>query len=198
MDLRAHCTLSVTRALDVILASMRKVASVLLLSMVCLAQSATVGPAVAPELRLTDTDGAVHDLTEFRGKPVVLNFWATWCAPCAVEMPWLVDAHKKNPGVAFIAVSLDDKTTAAYIPKYRKTMNMKMPVWLGGTDADLTRFGVGPAMPSTVFIDEKGAIVGRVIGQLKKKDLEARLAWFNGDRNLPAPPALVDNSGKKN
>src|SRR5207245_4206477 len=64
----------------------------------------------APDFELRSLDGGRVSLSELRGKPVLLNFWATWCAPCRVEMPWLVELHEKYraQGLQIIGVSLDD------------------------------------------------------------------------------------------
>jgi thiol-disulfide isomerase/thioredoxin len=167
-------------------------------SVQALAQTApekTIDPAAPAELELRDLSGRSHSLQEYRGQFVVLNFWATWCAPCQDEMPLLVKASKKfaSRDLIVVAVSIDDKSTLKYVPKFIKNSGMDMPVWIGGTLEDMEKLGVGPGVPSTVLIDKDGKIISRVIGQLRKNDLGTRLEWMLGDRTSPSPPPLLNN-----
>lgn len=151
------------------------------------------------ELQLKDLSGKPHSLADYRGEFVVLNFWATWCAPCQSEMPMLVKANKKfaSQDVVVIAASIDENSTLQYVPKFIKNEGMEMPVWIGATAADMERLGVGPGLPSTAFIDKDGKIISRIIGQLKKNDLEPRIEWMLGARTGTPPPAIADNTKKK-
>src|SRR5271155_5628159 len=65
---------------------------------------------VAPDFTLQSLDGKTVRLSDFRGKPVVLNFWATWCGPCKIEMPWFVDLQRQygSQGLQIVGVALDD------------------------------------------------------------------------------------------
>src|SRR5579864_2633574 len=84
------------------------------------ALSAGAGEA-APSLELHDLKGAPHKLAEFRGKPVVLNFWATWCVPCAAEMPLLSEMQTQyKDKVLFIAASIDDEGMKPQIEAFIK------------------------------------------------------------------------------
>jgi thiol-disulfide isomerase/thioredoxin len=164
------------------------------------AAAAKTAPAdtVPAELQLNDVAGKSHSLADYRGKFVVLNFWATWCAPCQDEMPLLVKANKKfaDRGLVVIAASIDESDTLRYVPKFVQNENMDFPVWVGARLADMEKLGVGPGMPSTAFIDKDGRITSRVIGQLKKNDLEARIEWMLGSRTGTPPQAVADNMKK--
>lgn len=150
----------------------------------------------APEIALADLNGQKHALADFRGKIVVLNFWATWCIPCEEEMPLLKEVQKKHgERVTVIAVSLDEENNRANVENFVKRHKLNFPVWMGGTTADLGRFGLGEALPGTAFIDEEGRIVGRVLGMLKKKQLRHRVAWMLGERKGKPPEALINNLG---
>jgi len=151
------------------------------------------------ELQLKDLSGTRHSLSDYRGKFVVLNFWATWCAPCQNEMPMLAKANKKygSQSLVVIAASIDESSTLQYVPKFIQNENMDMPVWIGATLADMEKLEVGPGLPSTVFIDKDGKIISRIIGQLKKNDLQPRNQWMLGARTRTPPPALADNMKKK-
>jgi len=153
----------------------------------------------APGLELLDLQGAKHTLADFRGKPVVLNFWATWCVPCAAEMPLLSEMQNRyKDKVLFIAASVDDEDVqpeiAAFIKKHKGDA---LTVMTGPTLDSLHDFGLAPAMPGTVFIDAEGNIVDRVSGALKRPDLEQRLRKLLGEPEpSPAPKAATKNARK--
>src|SRR3981081_4084386 len=102
------------------------------------------------DLTLKDMKGQKVRLRDYRGKVVVLNFWATWCGPCKAELPMLVEAAKDygSRGVVFVAVSLDDEKTKQYVPAFVSEHHIGFPVWLGATGDDLGKLGMGEAVPA--------------------------------------------------
>jgi cytochrome c biogenesis protein CcmG, thiol:disulfide interchange protein DsbE len=159
-----------------------------ILAILSCALSARAGDA-APSLDLQDLKGAPHKLEEFRGKPVVLNFWATWCVPCAAEMPLLSEMQTQyKDKILFIAASIDDDDVkpeiAAFVKKHKGDA---LTVMTGATLDNLQDFGVAQAMPGTVFIDAQGNIVDRVSGALKRDDLESRLQKLAAGILVPSP-----------
>lgn len=145
------------------------------------------------DLALTAMDGRKVRLHESLGKPVVLNFWATWCLPCREEMPLMEEAAKVwgGRGVVFIGASLDDNKTRKNIPAFLDEFKITFPVWTGATAGDLARLHLGNAVPDTAFLDSDGVIFARVRGEIRKAELEERLDWVTGDRSRPAPAAMV-------
>jgi len=145
------------------------------------------------DLTLKNAGGQRVRLRDYRGKVVVLNFWATWCGPCRTELPMLVEAEKdyRNRGVVFIAASLDDEKTREHVPAFVATHRIEFPVWMGASGDDLARLEMGEAVPATAFVDQEGRIVSRVLGQLRKGEVNERLDWLIGDRSGPPPQALV-------
>lgn len=139
-----------------------------------------------PSLKLHDLKGAPHMLEDYRGKPVLLNFWATWCVPCAAEMPLLNEMQKQYEGkVLFIAASIDDEDMKPQIETFiKKHQGDALTVMMGATLDSLDDFGVNKGMPGTVFIDADGKIIDRITGALKRPDLEQRLHKLAGE---PAP-----------
>lgn len=150
------------------------------------------------ELTLKDAIGQKVNLRDYRGKIVVLNFWATWCGPCNDEMPMIVEIEKEyqSRGVVFVAASLDDAKTKSRIPAFVSKYQVGFPVWYGATGDDLAKLSLGEAVPDTAFLDQEGHIVARVLGQMRKEELKDRLDWLTGDRTGPAPQPLVKHVGK--
>jgi thiol-disulfide isomerase/thioredoxin len=145
------------------------------------------------ELNLKDMHGQKVRLRDYRGKVVVLNFWATWCGPCKAELPMLVEAAKDygSRGVVFVAASLDDEKTKQLVPAFVSAHQIGFPVWLGATGDDLAKLGLGEAVPATAFLDQEGHIQARILGQLRQEDLKERLDWLTGDKTGPPPQAVV-------
>lgn len=119
----------------------------------------------APDFVLTDLNDKPQRLSDFRGKVVFLNFWATWCKPCREEMPSMEVLHKnfEKDGLVILAVSIDRVTTTKDIPPFIKGMNLTFPVLIdswGKTDKPYKRMGV----PETFIIDQQGVIREIVIG----------------------------------
>src|SRR6476659_3452638 len=119
----------------------------------------------APDFWLSDLNDKPYRLTDFRGKVVFLNFWATWCKPCREEMPWMEILNKnfEKDGLVILAVSIDRVTTTKDIPPFVKGMNLTFPVLIdswGRTDKPYKRMGV----PETFIIDQEGIIREIVIG----------------------------------
>ncbi len=157
-----------------------------------------VGRERIADLKLRDLNGQSVRLRDYRGRIVVLNFWATWCAPCNEEMPRLISAEKqyRSSGVLFIGASLDDRKSRRKVTQFVSTYQMSFPVWIGATGEDLARFGMGDAVPSTAFIDRDGRIVERVEGSILPDELEERIEWLLGDRTTPGPQPLIKHLGR--
>jgi thiol-disulfide isomerase/thioredoxin len=145
------------------------------------------------ELTLQDANGRKVHLRDLCGKPVVLNFWATWCEPCNAEMPMLVEMEKRyaDRGVVFIGASLDDSKTKSKIPEFLAKYQIGFPIWSGAVADDLDKLKLGVAVPATAFIDADGHIVARILGQAKSEEVKERLDWLTGDSSAPAPAALL-------
>jgi len=156
--------------------------------------SLTVAGEKPAELKLRDLAGRKVRLSDYRGKILVLNFWATWCGPCREEMPMLVEAEKTwtAKGVTFIAVSLDDDHTRTNIPKFIERYRVEFPVWTGASSDELDKLRLGIGVPDTAFLNEEGVIVARVLGEIRRNELDERLDWLTGNRQSPPPLALIN------
>lgn len=155
-------------------------------------------PAPA-SLELKDIQGNAHNLSEYHGQVVVLNFWATWCIPCKSEMPIFVEAYKKyhDRGVVFLAASVDDDNTRKYVAKYAHTYKMEFPILLNANADIMHDLGLGEGIPATLFFDSEGNIAGKILGQAKKKDVMHRIEWLLGNREGQPPAAITDTNNKK-
>jgi thiol-disulfide isomerase/thioredoxin len=167
--------------------------AVFLLTISTLPLAVAAKEAPKSDLTLKDASGQKVRLRDLRGKIVVLNFWATWCGPCKAEMPLLVEAEKDygGRGVVFVGASLDDEQSKGQVPAFTAMHKVDFPIWYGATGDDLAKLGLGEAVPATAFLDQEGHIVARVLGQLRKEEVQERLDWLTGDRRGPAPEAVV-------
>lgn len=158
-----------------------------------LAALATGADAPKADLTLQDARGQKVRLRDLRGKPVVLNFWATWCGPCNAEMPMLVEMEKQYSarGVLFIGASLDEAKTKARIPAFLSEHKVTFPVWFGATADDLDKLKLGNAAPATAFLDAEGRIVARILGQARPGEVKERLDWLTGDQSGTPPLPVV-------
>jgi thiol-disulfide isomerase/thioredoxin len=126
----------------------------------------------APDFSLESLDGKTTRLSDFRGKAVLLNFWATWCGPCKIEMPWFVDFQKQygSQGLQIVGVAMDDASKED-IGKFAKDMGVNYPILIG-KEAVGDQYGGVPALPETFLIARDGKIVDKIIGLRGKAEIE--------------------------
>lgn len=128
------------------------------------ATAAVTDLGLAPDFSLTDLSGNTLDLASYRGKVVLLDFWATWCVPCREEIPHFVELQDKyrDAGLAVIGISVDDEV--APVREYYRTLRMNYPVAMG--DAALAaRYGGVLGVPIAFIIDREGRIQRKHAGQ---------------------------------
>jgi thiol-disulfide isomerase/thioredoxin len=126
----------------------------------------------APDFSLESLDGQTMRLSDFRGKAVLLNFWATWCGPCKIEMPWFVDFQKQygSQGLQIVGVAMDDGSKED-IAKFARDMSVNYPILLGKESVG-DQYGGVPALPETFLIARDGKIVDKIIGLRGKAEIE--------------------------
>jgi peroxiredoxin len=146
------------------------------------------GPA--PDFTLQSLDGNSMRLSDLRGKAVLLNFWATWCSPCKIEMPWFIELQKQYgaQGLQIVGVAMDDSSKED-IAKFAKEMGVNYPVLLGKEEVGEAYGGV-PALPETFFIGRDGKIVDKIIGLKGKAEIEDSIKRALNTR-APNPPATA-------
>ncbi|ASV69769.1 TlpA disulfide reductase family protein [Cytobacillus sp. FSL W7-1323] len=130
----------------------------------------------APEFKLQTIEGKNVSLTEFRGKKVMLNFWATWCAPCKQEMRDFQSFYqnKKDTNIEIIAINIDTKSN---VSKYVERLGITFPVLLDENDQVNEIYQV-MVIPTTYFIDEKGVIRDKYYSAMPLSLIKEKLKQF--------------------
>jgi len=128
---------------------------------------------MAPDFTLNDASGLPVKLSEFRGKVVLLNFWATWCAPCAQEIPWFVEFQHSDEqrGFAVLGVSMDEDGWHSVQP-YIREKRINYPVMIGNSEV-ASLFGGLHAIPLTLIIDRSGRIAAVHAGLCSRNEYES-------------------------
>jgi cytochrome c biogenesis protein CcmG/thiol:disulfide interchange protein DsbE len=153
----------------------------------------------APDFTLKDADGKVVKLSDYKGKVVLLDFWATWCAPCKIEIPWFMDIQRKvkDRGFEVLGVAMDDEGWEVVKPfAARMAINYRLVI---GNDMTAQAYGGVDALPTTFLIDRNGKIAAVHVGLASKKEFEdgieqllndpAPEGGIVGDRAAVSPPA---------
>ena len=141
----------------------------------------------APAFSLEDLSGKKVSLADYKGKAVLVNFWATWCGPCKIETPWLVELRNQYSAKGFeilgISAEGDDLAPSdkegwakdkAAIGKFVQEEHMPYPVLIDG-DSLSKPYGGLDAMPTSFFVDRNGKVVAATMGITSKDDIESNI-----------------------
>ncbi|MGZ4789141.1 MAG: peroxiredoxin family protein [Terriglobales bacterium] len=141
---------------------------------------------VAPDFTLTTLDGEQVKLSDYRGKAVLLNFWATWCGPCKVEIPWFMDLERQYgaQGLVVLGVAMDDDGKNS-VSKFAKEMKIDYTVLLGNDDV-ADQYGGVAGLPTTFYLDRNGKIVKKIEGLAGEGDIEDAIKAALGRGNSTA------------
>src|ERR1700733_11404459 len=130
-------------------------------------------PATVPDLKLPDLAGQQKSLRAFLGQPLIINFWATWCAPCRREIPLLRELRQRHQAehLEVVGIALD---FAAAVRQYLQQMPIDYPLLIGeqGGYGAAEQFGVQAVLPFSVFADAESRIVAVKIGELHREEAE--------------------------
>jgi cytochrome c biogenesis protein CcmG/thiol:disulfide interchange protein DsbE len=145
----------------------------------------------APGFALEDLSGKKVSLASYRGKAVLINFWATWCAPCKIETPWLVELRNQYAAQGFevLGISADDldrgdpqklSEEKKEIARFVEQMHIPYPVLIDG-DSVSTPYDGLDALPASFFVDREGTVVAAQLGLTSKEEIEANIRKALGE-----------------
>lgn len=146
--------------------------------------SQTVQTSAPERFALRNIYGTRYSWSQFLGKPFVINFWATWCAPCRVEIPAFkkLYAEYQPRGLEVVAISMDDSRTVAQVVPFIEYFQVPWVV-LYGDERTAMEFQIGPNIPVTIFFDAAGNETARYVGMLPEETLRRELEAL-----FPSPP----------
>jgi thiol-disulfide isomerase/thioredoxin len=150
--------------------------------LVAACQPANAAPVIggaAPDVMLPSLSGETLSLSQLKGKPVLMNFWATWCVPCREEMPMIVDAAKKyeRTGLSVLAVNVQEGE--ALVKPFVDEFALPFPILMDKDGAVVNRYRVR-GIPTTVFIDREGIIRSVYLGPMTEEILNTQLRTILG------------------
>ena len=150
--------------------------------------SASGKDRLAPDFVLPSLDGKSMQLSDFHGKVVLLNFWATWCVPCKVEMPWFVELQKRygTSGLQVVGIAMDDASQAD-LRKFTNDLGVNYPILIGN-DKVGDAYGGVQFLPVTFYIDRDGRVVDKVFGLKTKNEVENEIKKAFERPNEKGPP----------
>lgn len=157
-------------------------------------QSSTARHAMAADFTLKDANGATVKLSDYRGQVVLLNFWATWCGPCGIEVPWFTEFEQryKSRGFAVLGVSMDEDGWSAVKP-YVADHKINYRVLLGN-DSIAQLYGGLDSLPTSFVIDKQGRVAYPPhIGLISKNEYVNEIQCLLGDQ--PATSVSSDSAG---
>jgi len=153
-------------------------------------------PERVPQLELPATDGRIHRLTDWEGRPLVVNFWATWCEPCRREIPLLQALRREQSanGLEIVGIAVDSRES---VQKYATEHQIGYPLLVGEREGlqAAAAFGMETVLPFSVFADREGRVVTLKVGELHRDEAELILARIQdlqaGKLSLAAAQAQI-------
>jgi thiol-disulfide isomerase/thioredoxin len=148
----------------------------------------------APDFELKALDGKTVHLSDYRGKAVLLNFWATWCQPCKIEMPWFAELQKQYgpEGLQIVGIAVDEDASPQDLADFAGKLGVNYPILVGKESVE-DLFGGVQFLPATLYINREGKIVDKVFGLKGRGEIEDSIKKALG----PARVAQVESQPGK-
>ena len=148
----------------------------------------------APDFELKALDGKTIHLSDYRGKAVLLNFWATWCQPCKIEMPWFAELQKQYgpEGLQVVGIAVDEDASTDDLAKFAGNLGVNYPILVGKESVE-DLFGGVQFLPATLYINREGKIVDKVFGLKGRGEIEDSIKKALGSARV----AQVENQPVK-
>ena len=138
----------------------------------------SVMSAQAADFKVTDTNGKTHSLSGYKGKWVLVNYWATWCPPCLEEIPDLISLHEnKKNNLVVIGIALDYKTPKQ-VTDFTEGLLVTYPIVLGGPKI-VSQIGPVQGLPTTYLFDPQGKMVAQQVGAITREAVESYIHGKN-------------------
>lgn len=145
---------------------------------------------VAPNFTLTDLNGAKLELSDYRGKVVLLDFWATWCGPCRIEIPWFVELQEKYRDKGFTVLGVAMKDNPDSVGQFYKQFRMNYPVAMGN-DTVATLYGGLFGLPTSFLVGRDGRIYSQHTGTTSADVFEKEVAQLLAEKPGTGDPAFT-------
>ena len=129
----------------------------------------------APELTLTDLEGQEIRLSELRGKPVLVNFWAVWCGFCRIELPEMQEVYQEHKDDGFVILAIDVQEDPDQVKAFVDELGLTFPIIIDDTGVTTRAYRVR-GLPTSYFIGPDGIILGKQIGQIDRQWMQDHLA----------------------
>lgn len=129
----------------------------------------------APEFSLEDTLGTRHNLADYRGQVVLLNFWATWCAPCKLEMPAIQERYDDHQGQGFQVLAVDFDESSSTVKAFADELNLTFPLLLDPGGEVQKQYRIR-GYPTSVFLDRDGVVRNVYVGIMTERQLDQALS----------------------
>lgn len=149
---------------------------ILLIALLLTLQCKKAPTSQLPDIKVKDLNGNELNLSKFQGKPLIVNFWATWCGPCRIEIPMLNEIHRKyaSRGLVIVGISTDEDGLASVKP-FLKDVPIEYVTVLAGSDTE-EKFGGIWGLPSNFFYDKNGKQIAKVIGLQPREFFEEKIS----------------------
>jgi len=136
-------------------------------------------PKIAPDFALQDSQGKFVRLSDYRGKVVLVDFWATWCHGCTTEVPWYIEFQKKYGNKGFIAIGISMDMGWQQVKPFMAKERLNYPVVIGSSDL-FAKYGGSGALPATFLVSPDGRIAASSFGMVNRAEFDAKIRAMLG------------------